>query len=223
MRPSRTRPSGVAAVLAVAACFGGTGSGRDGSGAAEEQAVGQVTMAYECDAGASFVATVRRDTAWVFLPSGTRSLPPVETGPGTQYSDGTTTLRIMGEEATVETPAGILVGCRNNRARAAWEHAKLLGADFRAIGNEPGWILTIAPDSIVLVSDYGTTRHAFLTTPAEAEGRRTLYRTASGDRTLEVVLEAGGCRDTMSGEAFETRVTVALDGREMRGCGRPLH
>jgi len=104
-------------------------------------------------------------------------------------------------------------------------HAKLGGADFRAVGNEPGWSLTIAHDSIVLVTDYGETRLAFPSPPVEElpQGRRSVYRARSPGHTLEVVLEAGGCRDSMSGDAFETTVTLTLDGRALRGCGRALH
>ena len=40
---------------------------------------------------------------------------------------------------------------------------------------------------------------------------------------LVIVLEGQTCRDTMSGEEFETTVTVVLDGNKYRGCGRALH
>lgn len=35
------------------------------------------------------------------------------------------------------------VHCKNNRAEAIWEDAKLRGVDFRAVGNEPGWHLEL--------------------------------------------------------------------------------
>ena len=38
-----------------------------------------------------------------------------------------------------------------------------------------------------------------------------------------VLLQALPCFDTMSGDGFETTVTVKLDGREFHGCGRALH
>ena len=110
--------------------------------------------------------------------------------------------------------------------RSVWEHAKLEGVDFRAVGNEPGWLLEIRNGrSILLVSDYGARRDRF---PApeprvETDAARTRYETREGDHRLTVVLEGRSCRDSMSGEAFETRVTVTLDDRTLRGCGRALH
>lgn len=185
----------------------------------------RVTMVYECEAGFDFVTTVRNDTAWVFLPTGTLGLPPVTSGSGVRYSDGATTLWTEGEEARLDTPRDSVRSCVNNRARAIWEHAKLGGVDVRAVGNEPGWHMEISPDSIVLVTDYGERRLAF-PTPAVEEypaERRSVLRASDGDRGLEVLLEARECRDTMTGEAFETTVTVTVDGRTLRGCGRPLH
>jgi len=225
MRGMRPRLAGVALLFALTGCQREAPSGNGTPGAVRAPPTERLTMAYVCDSGVSFVATVRRDTAWVFLPSGTVSLPHVESASGARYSDGRTTLWMKGEEATLETPAGTVQGCVNDRARAAWEHAKLGGADFRAVGNEPGWSLTIAHDSIVLVTDYGETRLAFPSPPVEElpQGRRSVYRARSPGHTLEVVLEAGGCRDSMSGDAFETTVTLTLDGRALRGCGRALH
>lgn len=55
------------------------------------------------------------------------------------------------------------------------------------------------------------------------EARIAVYRVSSGDHELVVLLEGTGCRDTMSGEEFETAVTVNLNGREYHGCGRALH
>jgi uncharacterized membrane protein len=132
---------------------------------------------------------------------------------------------MRGEEATLEFPGNEAKSCRNNRRQAIWEHAKLSGVDFRAVGNEPGWDMEISPDSIRLVSDYGEQRAAFPTPAPRTDTvlSRTVYRTASGGDTLEILLELGPCHDTMSGEAFETSVTLALGDRTLRGCGRALH
>jgi uncharacterized membrane protein len=36
------------------------------------------------------------------------------------------------------------------------------------------------------------------------------------------VIEERTCRDPVSEEAFETTVTVGIDGHALRGCGRTL-
>ena len=220
------RPALVVIVLAaVAGCASERREQSVASQAPAGELQGRVTMVYECDAGLEFVVTVRNDTAWVFLPSVTLSLPHVPSGSGVRYSRGAATLWTHGEEALLDAPSDSVRGCVNNRARAIWEHAKLGGVDFRAVGSEPGWHMELAPDSIVLVTDYGERRYAF-PTPAVEElpaERRSIYRASADGHALEVLLEARECRETMSGEAFETTVTVMLDGRMLRGCGRALH
>jgi uncharacterized membrane protein len=183
------------------------------------------TLVYECADGLTFVAALRGDTAWAFLSSGTVALPHVSAASGARYAESDVVLWMKGEDVTLELPGSQAKSCRNNRRQAIWEHAKLSGVDFRAVGNEPGWHLEISPDSIRLVSDYGERRAAFPTPEYRTDTvlSRTVYRTVSGGDTLEVRLELGPCHDTMSGEAFETSVTLALGDRTLRGCGRALH
>ncbi len=185
----------------------------------------RTTLVYECEDGFEFVAALRNDTAWAFLPSGTVRLRYVVAASGVKYSDGETVLWSKGEEAVLETSRDGVRTCRINRARAIWEHAKLGGADFRAIGNEPGWHMEIAHDSIRLVTDYGETRFAFPTPQPREDpvARRTTYMALSGSDTVRIELTGEGCRDTMSGEEFETTVTLTLGERTLRGCGRALH
>ena len=116
--------------------------------------------------------------------------------------------------------------CRNDRRAAIWEHAKLNGADFRAVGNEPGWHMEISnKHDIVLVFDYGQSRFQFenATITASPEDRRTSYLADNGTNRIEVILLGKSCQDTMADEDYETTVTVILDERELNGCGRPLH
>lgn len=191
---------------------------------------GARTFVFECERGSavgglSFVATIEGETAWLFLPSKTVSLPRVEAASWTRYADGEMLFGSKGEEALLEWRGQRYTGCRNNPRAAIWEHAKLNGVDFRAVGQEPGWSLEIRrADAAVLVSDYGTVRHTFpWAEPVNDPGTpRTTYWMQSGREELKVVLEPGPCHDTMSGEKFETTVTLWLNGRRLRGCGRAL-
>ena len=114
----------------------------------------------------------------------------------------------------------------NNRTKAIWEHAKLNGVDFRAVGNEPGWYLEIRNgDTILFVGDYGNFRYKFVTPEPLTNQleRRTIYRTKANGKSLTVIIEGRQCRDTMSGESFGATVSVTLDQNTYLGCGRALH
>jgi hypothetical protein len=44
-----------------------------------------------------------------------------------------------------------------------------------------------------------------------------------GEHQAVIRIEGRACGDTMSDETFESTVTVTLDGKKYRGCGRALH
>ena len=187
---------------------------------------GPRTFVFECPNGYEFTARIEGQTAWLFLPGQTVSLPQVPSASGAQYSHGRITFWNKGDEARLEIGEDSHQKCVNNRARAIWEHAKLNGVDFRAVGNEPGWHLELKRGGkILLVTDYGQSRYVF-DTPRPQEDRETgitTYRVQNQEQDLEIQLQIRPCRDSMSGELFETTVTVKLDGRTFQGCGRALH
>jgi len=172
------------------------------------------------------VARIEGETAWLFLPRKTVSLPQAQSASGARFADEETLFWLKGEESLLKWRGRQYEGCRNDRRAAIWEHAKLNGVDFRAVGQEPGWHLEIRrADTVVLESDYGAARHTFPWPEpvGDSTAPRTAYWMQSGHDELEVVLELGPCYDSMSGQQFETKVTVWLNGRELRGCGRALH
>lgn len=122
-------------------------------------------------------------------------------------------------------PGGHL-DCEHDRRASIWEHAKLNGVSFRAVGNEPGWVLEIRDgDRLDLNYDYGqsTLSVAIDETHAETGARTTTYSGSGEGRTLTVRLVGEACGDTMSDETFPTRVEIQLNERKLSGCGRPLH
>ena len=117
-------------------------------------------------------------------------------------------------------------GCINNYAKAIWEDAKLNGWDYRAVGNEPGWHLEIRNQSrLILVTDYGSVRHEFdLPEPViDPVAGTTRYEVAQDGQTMVLTISGESCRDSMSGEEFESTAEVILNEKRLRGCGRALH
>lgn len=103
-----------------------------------------------------------------------------------------------------------------------WHAAKLRGVAFRAIGQEPGWLLEITNgEEILVVTDYGQRREAFpYVEPREDKvARKTIFQI---DADTRVLIEGKSCTDSMSGESFEATVTATLGGKTYKGCGRAL-
>jgi len=105
-----------------------------------------------------------------------------------------------------------------------WHKAKLRGVAFRAIGQEPGWLLEITDGKkIMLSTDYGQTvsDYPYVDPIVYQEQRRTLY--VIDEENIEIEIRGEACQDVMSGEEFAVSVTIRISGRELKGCGRALY
>jgi putative lipoprotein len=103
-----------------------------------------------------------------------------------------------------------------------WHKAKLRGVAFRAIGQEPGWLLEIKNgEEILIVTDYGQDKksYAYVEPREDKDARKTVFQV---DADTSVLIEGKPCTDSMSGESFEVTVTVTRGGNTYKGCGRAL-
>ena len=184
------------------------------------------TYVFTCEDDFRFTARTQNGTAWLFLRRGTLQLPAVSSADGEKYQDGENTLWIKGDEAMLSGQKRTHKACKNDRRKAIWEHAKLNGVDFRAVGNEPGWVLEISNKSdILFLADYGQSRHSF--TGAEVTSATqlvtTIYEGNNETDRIEVTITGTRCGDSMSDEKFPLTVNVRLNETVYRGCGKALH
>ena len=103
--------------------------------------------------------------------------------------------------------------------------AELRGIDFRAVGNEPGWSLEIDNDgNILFINNYGEDPHVFATPDPviNQQAGTAIYLIQDDEHTMTIVLRDQQCYDDMSGEPFDTAVTLIFDGRRFKGCGKAL-
>jgi putative lipoprotein len=216
--------------IACLACLYSCGQAYTGktADAGEKPAVDTAarTFVFECPDDYSFIVRTQSDNAWLFLPGKTIDLPRASSASGIKYAGDNITFWNKGNEALLETGDSRHTGCRNNPAKAVWEHAKLNGVDFRATGNEPGWYMEISNKrDILFVTDYGQTAYRFksATIKSEPHARSAVYNARNRDDSIEIVVTAEPCRDTMSGEAFSSAVSVLINDKRLSGCGKPLH
>ena len=104
-----------------------------------------------------------------------------------------------------------------------WYRAKLRGVAFRAIGQEPGWLLEITNgEEILLVTDYGQNRNSYpyVEPIVYQEERRTQFVLDAYGVTVEI--RGNHCTDVMSGEEFEVSVSIIMTDRRLEGCGQAL-
>lgn len=148
------------------------------------------------------------------------TLPIARSASGARYADprgnefwtkgGKRTLSLVGEPSR---------DCVQASQPSPWNDAVLGGSRFRAVGNEPGWATAIAgsPPVADLQLDYGE-RHlrvAVTPTPDGFAGR-------DANTAVRLRVERMPCEDGMSGQRFEAKVTLDVDGHLYRGCGAYL-
>jgi len=180
------------------------------------------TLVYECD-DFEFVVSQGDEQVVVHTEDDYRVLPQVRAASGARYEDGHMLFWSKGSEASLEVGERRYSGCQLNPARAPWEEARRRGVSFRALGQEPGWVLEIQPERYMLLdADYGGLRVLMPTPEPELTdgGERYTSVTEAHEMQVDIVLET--CADTMSGAVYRNRVTVNLDGRVFRGCGDAL-
>ena len=182
---------------------------------------------FECADDYAFSTSIEGTTAWLFLPEQTIKLPHVFSVSGSKFSAKQTTLWVEKGEARLKIDSTTHEACINNPAKAVWAHARLNGVDFRAVGNEPSWILEIVKgESIIFADFYGkVNKYMFIRyepTINQTE-RKTVFKTSNKHHSLLITIIGIPCQDKMSSEQFEFSVTVELDEKYFTGCGRALH
>jgi len=245
-----TRAGALVAVACVLlACGGGSGEDAPSGGdappvesgtAAEEAPVRDTAEAYDprstrvfrCTESSGetfrFEARPRDGRVELWLPGRferrTAVLEQVRAASGARYEGDGVLFWNRGDEALLRVDDEEYRGCTLDRGGWVWAEARRRGVDFRASGNEPGWYLELGrADSLHLVYDYG---EGELTVPTlepakEEPGDRIVYRSETPEPDLRVTIETEPCVD-MAGTEYPRTVTVELDGKRYRGCGRWL-
>lgn len=150
-------------------------------------------------------------------------LPQTISASGARYEGGGILFWNKGEEALLEVDGLSFPGCFEvPQAHSVWEEAARRGVTFRAVGQEPGWVLEVwEGERLSFRYDYGQQE---LEAPrprrvADPDGNAIRYQAAVGKSRLEASLTGGPCTDSMSGSVYEKNVLVELDGRRFQGCG----
>lgn len=106
-----------------------------------------------------------------------------------------------------------------------WEKAREEGIHFRAVGNEPGWLVEIRDDKkIRFVNDYGNLE---IKAPVDdlwvgPAGEDKIYYVENDAVQFQVIIMKKSYQDSMSGENFPYQVRVVFPNKSYIGGGRLL-
>lgn len=180
---------------------------------------------YECSYSKvlKLTAHVTQDSTWLFLPDTSLKVMPVQSGSGARYEGNSYIYWSKENEALLQKPTGPLMRCESVPQERSWQAAKLRGVDFRALGQEPGWILEITKgEQIIYSGNYGQDTVRTAVPDPEKEKGKITYHTETDSDTLTLEILDEPCTDVMSGFKFPKTVSVSVNGETFRGCGRWL-
>lgn len=136
-------------------------------------------------------------------------LPQAISGSGARFSDGKTPETMIwtkGNSAMVTVEGRELPECLAMAQPAA--------LPFIARGNEPGWVLNVSAEGMVLSTQEGTeTRTALPAAVQSDEG--TVFAT----ETMTVTVAPKVCHDSMAGMVYPLSVAVTAGETTLSGCG----
>lgn len=90
---------------------------------------------------------------------------------------------------------------------------------FRALGQEPSWMLTAGDGRLELVTQFGQHSVSVPVLEVAHAGCVTRYRAADAARSIVATIRRGVCRDSMSGMPHPFAVEVQTDDERLSGCG----
>lgn len=104
---------------------------------------------------------------------------------------------------------------------AGLQDARTRGIDFRAIGQEPGWVVEVTDGGqISALLDYGATSLMLPTPSAEtAEDGTVIYDASTDTDHLTMRIKRKVCIDSMSGESHPSTVELLVNDKPYQGCG----
>ena len=172
----------------------------------------------------TFRALVRPDSLALRVPAAfggdTRHLARARAASGAKYKGGAATVWSKGGTATVEIDGQRLENCTiAPQTEPQDEHPPNL--QFRAVGQEPGWIVEVTDDSLRFAWAYGQREVTASQFGTDTDDKRVLYRADTDRGPLRVVARPQYCTDPMNGRLFSHTVTVTLAGDVHTGCGHP--
>ena len=180
------------------------------------------TYVFECGED-GFTAHITPEKAVVFRDGGAITFTLSDSTSGLLFDNQTSRLHITDQIADLETSDLSLTGCSNNTRAAIDENARYRDVDFRAVGQEPGWIVELSESqSILYLANYATDTYRFPAPEPDRRGDTLHYDVAHEGHRLQLSLIREPCSDIMSGEKYGYSAFVSLNDDNVRGCADKL-
>lgn len=150
-------------------------------------------------------------------------LPNVTAASGARYADdaGNEFWTRGMDEARLTLAGQQPRNCVRADRSSPWDIAADKGVQFRAVGQEPGWLVEVregldGEPALTAHLDYG--QRLLEATGLDRTGDGFSGQAADGT-PVSLAVEERDCSDPMSGEQFKAGASLTVGGQEYQGCG----
>ncbi len=159
----------------------------------------------------------------LYLPEGVLVLSQVRSASGARYEEGDTLFWMKGEKAMLSYKGVLYSQCVHNSSRDARDPHERRPVDFRAVGQEPPWLLeVVSQHNLNLITEYGQKRIQLSEPEAIYKAGRVTFRAMDDINRVSAIVRRESCQDSMSDKVWPQTVSLWWNGRHYQGCGEFL-
>ena len=166
----------------------------------------------------------------LYLPEGVLVLSQVRSASGVRYQEGDTLFWMKGDQAMLSHQGTFYRQCLRNVLREAKDPVEHRPVDFRAIGQQPTWLLeVISGHNLNLITEYGQKRVQLPEPNIISQQDKVVFRAKDDENRVSASVRGEGCWLTaLEGETgfrkeWPDKVSVWWNGQHYEGCGEFLH
>ncbi|MFY0664543.1 MAG: YbaY family lipoprotein [Natronospirillum sp.] len=189
----------------------------------DDVATARRQQAYQCGDLRIEVSNAEADRLMLTLPDRDLMLRPAVSASGARFAADEHEFWSRGDSAAQITIDGTVMNCEVTEGRSPWAEARERGVHFRAVGNEPGWVIELVAgdrQQLRLLLDYGV--RELIDNDAEVDADRSVFRAELEDEAAVITLTEQTCSDTMSGQEFPVQAVLEFEEQTLTACGRFL-
>ncbi len=165
----------------------------------------------------------------LYLPEGVVVLSQVRSASGVRYQEGDTLFWMKDDQAMLSHQGAFYRQCLRNTEREARDPIERRPVDFRAIGQQPTWLLEIVNGhNLNLITEYGQKRVQLPEPDRVEQYNSVIFRAKDDQNRVSASVRKEPCQlPAMEGQAsiqkkWPDKVSVWWNGRHYKGCGEYL-
>ncbi|MDX1397083.1 MAG: YbaY family lipoprotein [Oceanospirillum sp.] len=163
----------------------------------------------------------------LYLPDEVLVLSQIRSASGVRYQEGDTLFWMKGDQAMLSYQGTFYRQCLRNTSREARDPVERRPVDFRALGDQPPWLLeVVSGHNINLITQYGQKRVQLPEPEMIREGDRVIFRAKDLENRISATLRKQACHRAgdsaaMAGSESESSGSVSVwwNGQHYEGCG----